>query len=294
MPKILLALVLGLGIIIIGLSTALFLYNPPTTPPPTNTPVVAPDHKNITYVIEKQQVVLVNGYAQMPVAPGSASKIVTKYFGNEAVGDLNGDSKVDTAFLLTQETDGTGTFYYFTVALKTDSGYTSTNTIFLGDRIAPQNTQISDGKITVNYADRKPNEPMSATPSVGVSRYFKVENGMLVEQMDSGTFDRPITFVINQKVKFADGLVVTLKEINDSRCINGRMCVWAGELSPVFNIIGGDAGNTNQEVRLGTTTAKQVTKNGYVFDLKDAKETYATITIAPVVVVKETNPTPNK
>ena len=57
----------------------------------TNT-VLAPvvtDYKNLTYRIENQDIKLVNGYSEMETAPGSASKVITKYFGNEAFGDLN-------------------------------------------------------------------------------------------------------------------------------------------------------------------------------------------------------------
>lgn len=145
------------------------------------TPVVS-DYKNLTYIIENQPIELKNGYSEMETAPGSASKIITRYFGNEATGDLNGDGLSDVSFLLTQEAGGSGTFYYIVAVLKTDKEAKPTNTIFLGDRIAPQPIQINNGIIIVNYADRKPGEPMTADPSVGVSRYFKIQNGNLFEQ----------------------------------------------------------------------------------------------------------------
>ncbi len=137
--------------------------------------------KDATYSIDGQSVTLIDGKAEVEAAPGSASKITTTYFGNEAMGDLNGDGKPDTAFILTQSTGGTGTFYYAVVALKTDSGYQGTNAVLLGDRIAPQTTEIKDGKVIVNYADRKAGEPMTASPSVGVSKYLKVSGEQLVE-----------------------------------------------------------------------------------------------------------------
>lgn len=145
--------------------------------------VVVPqaDYKNTTYIIEGQSVTLTDGRAETTVAPGSASKTVTQYFGNEATGDLNNDGTPDVAFLLTQDAGGSGTFYYVVVALKTSDGYQGTNAILLGDRIAPQTTEIREGQLIVNYADRKPDEPMTAQPSVGVSKYLKVEGTILVD-----------------------------------------------------------------------------------------------------------------
>ncbi|MDR3547689.1 MAG: hypothetical protein P4M11_05380 [Candidatus Pacebacteria bacterium] len=134
----------------------------------------AADYKDASYIIEGQKVTLVNGRAEEESAPGSASKTITQYFGNEATGDLNGDGIPDVAFILTQTGGGSGTFYYVVVALKTSDGYEGTNAMLLGDRIAPQTTEIRDGELLVNYADRAPNDPMSAKPSIGVSKYLKV------------------------------------------------------------------------------------------------------------------------
>lgn len=138
-------------------------------------------YKDATYLIDGSFITLNDGYAEMEVAPGAASKITTRYFGNEAKGDLNNDGTQDVGFLLTQETGGNGTFFYVAVALKVDKGYFQTNTIFLGDRIAPQSTEIKDGRLIVNYTDRKPSEPRTAKPSVGISKYFKVATTTLIE-----------------------------------------------------------------------------------------------------------------
>lgn len=124
-------------------------------------------YKDATYMIEGKESKLTD--------PG------VKYFGNEAVGDLNGDGKEDIVFLLTYDGGGSGTFYYVTAALKTDNGYRGTSAVFIGDRIAPQSTEIKDGKVIVNYGDRKPNEPMTASPSVGVSKYLKITENELVQ-----------------------------------------------------------------------------------------------------------------
>jgi len=140
----------------------------------------AGDYKNIAYSIEGVPVLLVNGHAETEI-PGSVSKKVTEYFGNMAKGDLNKDSIPDLAFLLTQNSGGSGTFYYVVAALQNPEGmYQGTSAILLGDRIAPQTTEIREGILIVNYAERKEGEPMVVRPSIGVSRYLEVVDGALV------------------------------------------------------------------------------------------------------------------
>lgn len=151
------------------------------TPKKPATELSTNDYKNTSYNIEGTTVTLKSGSSQVESAPGSASVTTTLYFGNEVMADLNGDGMEDVALLLTQDTGGSGVFYYAVAALKTENGYTGTNGILLGDRIAPQTTEYRDGQIIVNYADRKPGEPMTVDPSVGVSKYLKLENGALVE-----------------------------------------------------------------------------------------------------------------
>lgn len=140
----------------------------------------ASDHKNATYMIEGNPVKLANGVAEAPTAPGAASVVTTRYFGNELKADLNGDGREDVAFILTQDAGGSGTFYYAVAALNTPDGYVGSDGYLLGDRIAPQATNMSmDAKhkdvLVFNYADRMPGEPMSTRPSVGKSAYLKLD-----------------------------------------------------------------------------------------------------------------------
>ena len=133
-------------------------------------------YKDLTYMIEGKPVQLRDGYAEEnpPVggALGSASKTITRYFGNEAVGDIDGDGVADVAFLLTQEGGGSGTFFYAAAALRKGDGYLSVDATIVGDRVAPQTTEIRDGLVIVNYAERKAGEPMTARPSMGKSLYL--------------------------------------------------------------------------------------------------------------------------
>jgi heat shock protein HslJ len=126
-------------------------------------------YKDATYIINGTPVKLTNGKAETEAAPGSASKIVTKYFGNEVRADFDNDGREDVAFLLTQETGGSGVFYYVVAALNKESGYIGSYGLFLGDRIAPQTTELKGKMIVVNYADRKVGEDFSIPPSVGKS-----------------------------------------------------------------------------------------------------------------------------
>ena len=137
-------------------------------------------YKDATYTINGQKITLVNGSAETEVAPGSASKLVTKYFGNEVVHDINGDGRDDVVFLLTQSGGGSGTFYYVVGALNTPEGYVGTTGLLLGDRIAPQTTEVgknlgAGNVIVVNYADRNPGESFAVAPSVAKSIWLLLD-----------------------------------------------------------------------------------------------------------------------
>lgn len=136
---------------------------------------------NATYIIDGNEVTLVDGKSEIEAAPGSATKIETSIFGEPVYGDMNKDGQEDAVMFIVQNPGGSGTFYYVAAALSESGTYTGTNAVHLGDRIAPQNVEIRDGVLIANYAERKPGEPMSEQPSVGVSRYLMIEKGELVE-----------------------------------------------------------------------------------------------------------------
>jgi hypothetical protein len=140
-------------------------------------PYVSNGYKDIEYVIEGRRIKLKNGIAETEAAPGSASKIITRYFGNELAADLNDDGREDVVFLLTEQSGGSGTMYYAVAALATDQGYVGSEGFLLGDRIAPQTTEKGSGKVVVvNYADRAPGESFSAAPSIARSRWLLLDS----------------------------------------------------------------------------------------------------------------------
>jgi heat shock protein HslJ len=185
-------IVLSIVVVIVVLVFGWIIYNPVPAPAnnlvnnptisPTNSPgsITANSPENATYSINGQSVTLVNGVSEVVAAPGSASKIITQYFGNAVTADLDGDGRPDRTFILTQNTGGSGTFYYVVAALNTPLGYLGSEGVLLGDRIAPQSTVMSqDPKtpkvIVVNYADRALGESFAVAPSVGKSIWLMLD-----------------------------------------------------------------------------------------------------------------------
>lgn len=223
---------------------------PANNPSNNNPQSKAFDGRNSTFTIDGKSVTLVNGVSEVSI-PNSSAKITTNYFGNEAKGDLNGDGREDIAFLVTQNTGGSGTFYYAVVALaNADGSYKTTNAFLIGDRIAPQTMQIhSDSKqLDVNYAERKPEEPMTVRPSVGVTKVLKVSaDGALVgvEKQDN------ILKVGFKDKQSALGVSIETKEIvGDSRCPVGAQCIQAGTVA-VDTIVTVGSVSKEQIFRLG-------------------------------------------
>ena len=99
------------------------------------------------------------------------------------------------------------------------------------------------------------------------------------------------TMQVNGQIKFSDELVVTLAEINDSRCAEGVACIWAGELSPRFVLLGGNVTEV-KEMRLGTTTKTSAVQNGYTINLSAATENTATITVTKATANPPPPPAP--
>ncbi|QQR65364.1 META domain-containing protein [Candidatus Kaiserbacteria bacterium] len=138
-------------------------------------PVVASTPSSIAYTIDGTEYLLNNGLYTAPAAPGSASMTTVSIFSGPVYGDLDKDGDEDAAVLLTYSADGSGTFFYAAIARKNGDSYTSTNTLFLGDRIAPQTLEIQNGRAVYNYAVRKESDPMTTPPSLGKSLWIHLD-----------------------------------------------------------------------------------------------------------------------
>lgn len=128
---------------------------------------------NATYLIDEKPVTLVGGKAEIASAPGSVSKNIVFNFGEPVYGDIDGDGDQDAVLLLVNETGGSGTFYYAILAVNVNGSYRGTDTILLGDRIAPQTYYFQGNKAIVNYADRPFGAPFTTQPSEEKSLYLQ-------------------------------------------------------------------------------------------------------------------------
>lgn len=145
------------------------------------------DYRNATYEVGRNLYTLAGGRLEVTNAADTSSsttKTIVTLWGEPLSGDLNGDGVADKVSYLTVDSGGSGTFYYLVGAVSNKEFGTinGTKAVFLGDRIAPQNLEIKKGSyIVANYAVRKIDDPMTTKPSMGISAYFKIKDGQLVE-----------------------------------------------------------------------------------------------------------------
>ncbi|MFA5932277.1 MAG: hypothetical protein WC793_02770 [Candidatus Paceibacterota bacterium] len=122
-------------------------------------------------------------------------------------------------------------------------------------------------------SNKKVTEETNTTKPVDVST-----NGTDAGVVKTTEFGGSVVFKLNDKITFSDGLNVTLKEINDSRCPKGVQCIWAGEIAGTFLISDAKLA-TPKEIRLGAIRNKSVVLEGYTFSLKDATVDSLTIQV---------------
>ncbi len=118
-----------------------------------------PNVNNQVYVVGDESYTVIDGK--------SGDDLIV--FGEPVYGDLDKDGDTDAAVYIVNQSKGTGVFYYAVLVINNNGKYIPTSTMFLGDRIAPQNVEIHEGRAVYNFADRRANEPMSVEPSYAKS-----------------------------------------------------------------------------------------------------------------------------
>ena len=143
--------------------------------------VTAPDPSNATFKIEKDTVTLANGRSERPAAPGSASAAVTT-LDQTMSGDIDGDGRADSVVILVNQPGGSGSFFYVAALLNPSAGVSATPAILLGDRVKISSVRVDGKTIVVELLDRASGQPMTASPSIAVTKRFVVDGGALKAQ----------------------------------------------------------------------------------------------------------------
>ena len=211
----------------------------------------AKDYKEAEYVIEGERVLLGE---------------TVQYFGNEVTLDLNKDGREDVVFLVTSQPGGSATFVYAVAALNTERGYVGSQGLLLGDRIAPQTTEIRPNNIVlVNYADRAPGDPFTAEPSVGKSIWLKLDTETMqfgeVAQNFEGESNKS-TAGFGGEVSLMNVRIYPTELLEDSRCPIDVVCIQAGTVRIRARLVSGLGESPRQEYTLGkpvTTETEEVT-----------------------------------
>jgi hypothetical protein len=97
--------------------------------------------------------------------------------------------------------------------------------------------------------------------------------------LESGAFNTPLVVPNGGQLRFADGLIMTITGINDSRCPEGAQCIWAGEVGVELTIVGG-ALTSGEAIRLGSLTETTKKVGPYTLALITATPYTATITVS--------------
>lgn len=117
-------------------------------------------------------------------------------------------------------------FYYVAAAINAGGRYWATNTILLGDRITPQNLAIGDRKVVVDYADRRPVEPFSATPSVDRTMAVLLHHGQLLASSSPEDWEN-----------VTQGWVTIGHEVRSYKPCNSENDLWLMGQSPALDAI---------------------------------------------------------
>ena len=168
---------------------------------------------------------LAGGQTTVEAFPGAASQTVVKVLGDPVNGDLDADGVPDAAVLLVETTGGSGTFYHVAAAFNRDGFFVGTGSVFLGDRIAPQQLLIRHGVVLVDYAERRPGEAMATPPSLDVSKYLVAQKGQLAE------------ILLDEGEVIAAGEVVIGHEVRSFTPCGAGDAVWLSGASPALPML---------------------------------------------------------
>jgi hypothetical protein len=155
------------------------------TQTPAETASIAQALPDLEYLVEQTstgKAQLKDGAFEEPAAPDSATKTKIWLGDVQALGDINGDGAKDALVTLVVDLGGSGTFTYLALVLNDGGTPRPLAAVLLGDRIVVKSLAVENGSLVAHLLTRKPNEPMSAEPTVEETRRFLLQGDRLVEE----------------------------------------------------------------------------------------------------------------
>ena len=147
-----------------------------------------PDLRNAEYPIDitkSGKAYLKDGYYEETIAPDTAMKIKIWLGRERVIGDLNGDKSEDAVVTLIVDSGGSGLFTYLSAVISEDDKPKPTDSVLIGDRIIVNTLGIKKSVVIIEYLTRKKDEPMTAKPTVNMTKRFIVQDGRFVEKQES-------------------------------------------------------------------------------------------------------------
>jgi uncharacterized lipoprotein YbaY len=207
-------------------------------------------------------VMLKNGSYSAEVAPGSASRNTVQLYWL-AYGKLN---NADTAAVVSWSNGGgSGVFYDLYVLQVQDGKPTDIATMALGDRIQMQGVKIESNKVTVNYLDRKPDEPMAAPPTVPMTKTLALSGGQLVATLPQGASAPGLSGTYYAQLPAADaaGRIVMLVLAPDGQALLATLFIGKG--GPILEEGTWQQNGGQADVQI-TTQSGQPGQENFVFE----------------------------
>ncbi len=129
----------------------------------------------------------------LPAAPGGSARFSLGRYRDPASdltarilpapranGDLDGDGSLDSAVVIAVSGEGEGTLFYLCTVFNQLYKAQATDCVLFGDRVVVTGLAITDSVVTLKFLDRKPEEPMTARPSMPTTLDYLLDGGRLV------------------------------------------------------------------------------------------------------------------
>jgi hypothetical protein len=129
-------------------------------------------------------VTLVDGHAEEPAAPGSASMITADMHPEAAWGDLDGDGDLEAVTVVYVSGGGSGTFRYLVVYDEVDGLPIQLASTILGDRVKIDGLAVDEGRAVLAVTTHGPDDPMCCPTMEDTMTYSLIGGELLAVETE--------------------------------------------------------------------------------------------------------------